>query len=184
MNQDESSKENLEMFKENLESLDIKISGEISFLMNQNKDIKKTMEGLKSPSLGTNKEPFISRSELTELKTTLDTNMEKMMAVTNGLKTDVDAYIQKVMDDKLEGQDTKIKESLRSSNLASNLAAENIQELQSDLSSINEKLNNIPDKANINTETQRIVDKSLQPMKNLGATLHCTAPQQILKMKM
>ena len=50
-------KENLEMFKESLEMLNIKVSGEmegqageIGFLMNQNKDIKKTMEGLKSPS--------------------------------------------------------------------------------------------------------------------------------------
>ena len=78
--------------------LNIKVSGEIGFLMNQNKDIKKTIEGLKSPSLGTNKEPFISRSELTELKTTVDTNMEKML---EGLRTDVNTDIQKV-DEKLE----------------------------------------------------------------------------------
>ena len=40
-------------FKQKLEAQNTKVSGEFGFLMNQNKDIKKSLEDLKSPSLGT-----------------------------------------------------------------------------------------------------------------------------------
>jgi predicted nuclease with TOPRIM domain len=66
-------------FHQRLEAQDTKISGEFDFLMNQNKDLKRSLEDLKSPSLGTIKEPLVSRPELTELKRALDTHISTVV---------------------------------------------------------------------------------------------------------
>ena len=47
--------------------------------MNENKDIKKSLKDLKSPSLGTSKEPLVSKPELAELKTALDTHISTVV---------------------------------------------------------------------------------------------------------
>ena len=47
--------------------------------MNQNKDIKKSLEDLKSPSLGTSKETLVSKPELTESKRALDTHISTVV---------------------------------------------------------------------------------------------------------
>jgi chromosome segregation ATPase len=92
-------------FKRLLETQDIKHSGEIGCLDAQVQRNKKTMKELKPPSTEVNKELFNLKSEFTELKTNVNTTM------------------QKVVDEKLEAQKTQIldKTKLRDTDMISRL---------------------------------------------------------------